>query len=34
MKTYEGTLLVKLHKDLFGKKSPLTIDCENSEDPV
>ncbi len=29
MKTYEGTLHVKPHKNLFGQKTPLTIDCEN-----
>lgn len=32
MKTFEGTLHVKPHKNLFGKKTPLTIDCNNESE--
>lgn len=29
MKTFEGTIHIKYHKNLFGKKLPITYDCEN-----
>jgi hypothetical protein len=29
LKTYEGYLLVKESKNHSGRKTPLTIDCEN-----
>ena len=32
MITFEGTMHVKPHKNLFGKKTPLTIDCENKKE--
>ncbi len=31
IKTYEGTLHVKTDKNLYGKKTPLTIDCESKK---
>lgn len=31
MKTFEGTLNIKQYKNDSGKKTPLTIDCEDSE---
>jgi len=32
MKTFEGTMHVKPHINLFGKKTPLTIDCGSKKE--
>ena len=32
MRTFEGTVHIKFHRNLFGKKNPITIDCENEEE--
>ncbi|MCK4813834.1 MAG: hypothetical protein KAT14_07845 [Candidatus Marinimicrobia bacterium] len=34
MKTFEGTFHVKFHKNLYGKKLPVTFDCETKDELV